>query len=72
MNHTQVLSFHAIAVFFCRICLDAPVLVQIRDPLRPGGFRRALGRVRDRVRIRFQVGTITITVCFPMLLCAVD
>ncbi len=60
------------AVFFGRICFDAPVLVQIPDPRRPGGFRRALGRVQDRVRIRVQIGMITITVRFPLLLFAVD
>lgn len=60
------------AIFFDRICLNAPVLVQIPDPLRPGGFRRALGRVQDRVRIRVQVGMITITVRFPALLFADD
>ena len=60
------------AVFLCRICRDAPVLVEIPDPLRPGGFRRALGRVRDRLRIRVQVGTMIITVRFAYILFAVD
>lgn len=48
--------------FFCRICLGAPVIVEIPDPLHAGRFRRALGRVRDRIRVSVQFGAIMVTV----------
>ncbi len=51
-------------VYLYRICLDAPVIVEIPDHLRPGGFRRVFGRVRDMFGVDVEVGTIVITVCF--------
>lgn len=48
-----------------RICLGAPVIVQIPDPQHEGRFRRVLGRVRDRIIVSFQVGAAIAMVCLP-------